>query len=148
MAEKKKKKEKTTVNLPSISKSIKRSNDMAQGKANYNDGMKAVGIIIGILLVLFILLGGINQRAFVETMMNFAKTVGDKFTSWVDKGDVDITSDGIYIKPAGPDGGILTGHPDEAHPDTSSANTSQNTSNETSDDTSEETSDETSEYSR
>lgn len=143
MAEKKKKKEKTTVNLPSISKSIKRSNDTAQGKANYNDGMKVIGIVIGVVIVLFVLLGGINQRSFIETMMNFAHTVGDKFTSWIDKGDIDVNSDGVYIVPAGPDGGLLTGHPDEANLDTS-ADTSQNTSSETSDDTSEENSNDSS----
>lgn len=150
MAEKKKKKEKTEITLPNISRSIKRSNDMAQGKANYQDAWKAVGIIIAVLVVLFVLLGGINQRAFLDTMINFATNIGDKFTSWVDKGDIEVNSDGIYIRPAGSDGGLITGNNESANASTavndsnvtneSDSTSSDSSSSETSSTTSEETS--------
>ena len=136
MAEKKKK-EKKDVNLPSISRSIRRSRDLAQGKANYNDGFKAVGIVLAILVIAFVLLGGINQAAFVRTMVDFAKNIGDKFVSWVDKGNVEVTDSGIYITPAGPDGGLITGnHGDDTTSDSTTSewnNTSDDTSNATSD---------------
>lgn len=90
--------------------------------------------IFGIGLIAFILLGGINQRAFFETMGSVAQNIGKFFTSWIDKAEVDVTSDGVYIKPAGENGGIITGNEE-----TSDEN------NETSEETSDDTGDETSE---
>ena len=109
------KKKSGNVSLPSISKSARHSSGSSQGKTGGGTGIgQVICVIIGVLLVLFILLGGINQKAFFETMVNFAKNIGNTFTSWIDKGDIDVTDSGIYIKPAGPNGGIITGHSNES----------------------------------
>ena len=109
------KKKSGNVSLPSISKSARHSSGSSQGKTGGGTGIgQVICVIIGVLLVLFILLGGINQKAFFETMVNFAKNIGNTFTSWIDKGDIDVTDSGIYIKPASPNGGIITGHSNES----------------------------------
>ena len=74
-----------------------------------------LGILLIITIENFILLGGINQKAFIETMMDIAKNIGNTFTSWVDKVDVDVTDSGIYVKPADSNGGIITGNSNQEY---------------------------------
>ena len=93
---KKEKKQKTEVKLPNARKSIKRQRAMAQGKADFNGWVGlATGLVVG-LLVLFILFGGINQRAFWDTMKEWGQTIGQKVSQFIEPENVLITDNGVY----------------------------------------------------
>ena len=94
-------KDKNSVSLPKAWKTIKRSNDMKASRENFKDlGGLIAGLILA-ALVAFILLGGINQRAFVETMFKWSEVVGHKVSSWFESGGVEVTEDGVYLNPNG-----------------------------------------------
>ena len=61
-----KKKNTTSVKLPSARRSIQRQRHMAQGKKGYEDLWKFLTGVGVVLLIAFILLGGINQRKFIK----------------------------------------------------------------------------------
>ena len=94
--EKKPKKQKTEVKLPNAKKSIRRQRAMAQGKADFNGWVELITGIAIFLLILFILFGGINQRAFFETMGKFGQTIGEKISQFVDPDNVVVNENGIY----------------------------------------------------
>lgn len=97
-------KEKSSVSLPKAWKSVKHRNEMAQSRSNY-EGLWQW--IIGIILVLglaYVLLGGINQRAAIEWVFDWAHNVQENFTEWVSGGGVVVNDDGIYIDPSGKSG--------------------------------------------
>lgn len=58
-----------------------------------------LGSVLGILLVLFILMGGVNQRKFIEAVQrvswNVSKTVGE----WMQGPNIEVNDDGVYLKP-------------------------------------------------
>lgn len=94
-------KDKNSVSLPKAWKTIKRSNDMKASRENFKDlGGLIAGLIVA-ALVAFILLGGINQRAFVETMFKWSEVVGHKVSSWFESGGIEVTEDGVYLNPNG-----------------------------------------------
>lgn len=95
------KKEKNSVTLPKAWQSVKHQRDTSQTKNNINDiSSLIVGILIAIL-ILFILLGGINQRAFVNFLFDWSKNVGNTVSSWINGANLQVTDDGIYIDPSG-----------------------------------------------
>lgn len=94
----KKKKEVTDINLPNARRSLRRKKEMGQMKANYEDMWKFVGGIVIVLLVLFVLFGGINQLAFFKAMTDFATNVGNFFSSIFDKFKIVPTDTGIYLQ--------------------------------------------------
>lgn len=98
MAEKKKK-EKTEIKLPKAWQSVKHRNEMAQGRETYNDLWKAIGILLAVGVLLFVLMGGINQRKAVEWFMEFGRRIGDTVDSWFNPDDIVVNDDGIYYKP-------------------------------------------------
>lgn len=93
------KKQQTQVKLPNARKSIRRQREMAQGKANYNDAWALVGLVVGVLLILFVLLGGVNQKAVFETISDWAHSIGNTVQEWVSPhvNNVIETENGIYI---------------------------------------------------
>ena len=91
-----KKKNSTSVKLPNARKSIKRQRHMAQGRAEWNSIWELVGGIAVVLLVIFILLGGINQKAFIETASEWAQTIGQKFQEVIHPDQVLVEDDGVY----------------------------------------------------
>lgn len=99
--EKKQKKQKTEVKLPNARRSIRRQRQMAQGKADYNDMWTLIGALLVVGLVLFILFGGINQRAFWETMKDMGDKIGQTVSEWINPDQVIFTDDGIYVDPDG-----------------------------------------------
>ena len=100
-AEKQKKKDKKkpqSVSLPNARRSIRRQREMAQGRANYEDTFKLVGVIASVLLVLFLLLGGINQRKFLTTIIDIGMGWGEKVGNLIGENQVEITEDGVYLE--------------------------------------------------
>lgn len=96
-----KEKEKSSVSLPKAWKSVKHSNDMKSARENFKDiGGIIAGIILA-LLIAFILLGGINQRGFVEAIFQWSDTVGHKISQWIEDSGIEVTDDGIYVNPNG-----------------------------------------------
>lgn len=66
------------------------------------DAIWSVGIVVvGILLLLFIFLGGINQRKAINWFFDFSHNVGHKISSWFDPDKVEVSDDGVYYRPDG-----------------------------------------------
>lgn len=99
----KKKKEKTEIKLPKAWQSVKHRNEMAQGRENYNSIFTAVGAILVIGLIAFVLFGGINQRKTIEWFFEFGRHIGDIVTSWFNPDDIVVNDDGVYIVPGSGD---------------------------------------------
>jgi hypothetical protein len=96
---KKKKKERVDINLPNARRSIKRSREMRQLRTNYEDLWKLIGGILAAGIVLFIVLGGINQTETWKALVRFAEKIGTTIRDWFSGGDVNITDNGIYWQP-------------------------------------------------
>lgn len=102
MAEEKKKKkkaEKVSINLPKARASMKRRFEMAQFKTNNDDMWKFISGAIIVLIVLFIIMGGINQRAAWNWFQNFGENIGKKISSFFNPDDIVVNDDGVYWKP-------------------------------------------------
>lgn len=106
MAEKKpkKKKEKTHVVLPKAWQSVKHRDQTAQVRTTYDDTWSAVGTIALVLLVLFVLLGGVSQTGFLKVCFNWAHNVGEGISNWLEGGSIVTNEDGIYWDPTGQTG--------------------------------------------
>lgn len=100
----KKDKKKTSVTLPKAWQTIKHRNETANAKNNYEDAWKAAGYIALILLILFILLGGVSQTGVLKFLFNWSYNVGEKVSDWLSGGSVITNEDGIYIDPSGEKG--------------------------------------------
>ena len=103
-----KKKNTTSVKLPSARRSIQRQRHMAQGKKGYEDLWKFLTGIGVVLLIAFILLGGINQRKFINTMGKWSQTIGEKLSGFIHPEKLEVTEDGIYYNPDLPEEPIAT----------------------------------------
>lgn len=95
------KKEKTQIKLPKAWETVKHRNETAQGKANYEDLWKALGVVAIIGVILFVLLGGVNQRKVWEFAIDWSNNVGITISNWLSGGDVEVTEDGVYWDPTG-----------------------------------------------
>ena len=104
MAKEKKKKEKTTVVLPKAWQSLKHRNETAQARANYDDIWKAIGVILGILLFLFVILGGVSQTGVLKFVFNWSHNVGETISNWLEGGSIVTNEDGVYWDPTGQTG--------------------------------------------
>ena len=101
---KKSKKEKQSIMLPNAWESVRHKNDTAQAKANYEDTWKAVGVIAGILLFLFVILGGISMTGTFKLVMNWSNTIGTAISDWIAGGSMVVNEDGVYYDPSGSKG--------------------------------------------
>ena len=97
--EKKQKKEKVSIKLPNTRHLIRRQRAVAQGKANYNDFYSFLGTAIVVLIILFVLFGGINQRKFLETMKDLGNRWAYRIGHLFNPDAVTVNNDGIYIDP-------------------------------------------------
>ena len=97
--EKKKKKERVDVNLPNARRSIKRSREMSQMKKDYDDMWKFIGGIGLVLVIAFILMGGINQGAAFRTLGEWGQKVGTAIADFFNGVDVNLNENGIYVTP-------------------------------------------------
>ena len=97
--EKKKKKERVDINLPKARASMKRSREMKQMRANYEDLWKLIGALLLIGVIAFILLGGINQRAAWEALKELGKNIGETFIKLFGGGSLNANENGIYWVP-------------------------------------------------
>ena len=95
----KKKKERVDINLPRARASMKRSREVQQIKTNHEDLWKLIIIIIIVGAILFVLLGGINQRAAWETFKSFGKKIGETVSKWFEGGELQTNENGIYWRP-------------------------------------------------
>lgn len=113
MAKEKKNKDKSTITLPKAWQSVKHRNETTQAKANYDDAWKAIGTIILILAILFVLLGGVSQTKIIKFFFNWSHTVGQTVSNWIQGGSVVQNEDGIYWDPSGQKGESLGGKTDK-----------------------------------
>ena len=97
----KKKEEKVGIKLPKAWVSMKHRNETSQARTNYEDIFKLVGVLLAVGVILFILLGGINQRKAWEAMKKWANNVGRTVAGWFSKGDIEVNDDGVYWRPNG-----------------------------------------------
>lgn len=104
MAEKKSKKEKTNIVLPKAWQSTKHRNETAQARANYDDIWKAITTILLILLILFVILGGVSQTGVLKFIFNWSHNVGETISNWFEGGSVVVNEDGVYYDPSGQKG--------------------------------------------
>lgn len=109
MAKDGKKKEKTTVVLPKAWQSLKHRNETAQARANYDDIWKAIGTILLILFILFVILGGVSQTGVLKFVFNWSHNVGETISNWFEGGSVVTNEDGIYWDPTGQKGDKIGG---------------------------------------
>ena len=99
-----KKQEKTNVVLPKAWQSVKHRNETAQAKSNYEDAWSAVGVIIIILLIAFVLLGGVSQTGVIKFIFNWSHNIGETVSGWIEGGSIVTNEDGIYYDPTGTKG--------------------------------------------
>ena len=109
---KKKKKEKTNVVLPKAWQSVKHRNETAQTKTNLDDSMTAVLTIIGVLVLAFVLLGGVSQTGILRIIANWSQNVGYTISGWIEGTSIITNEDGIYIDPTGQQGEKIGGDSD------------------------------------
>jgi hypothetical protein len=91
--------------------------------------------IFVIALILFIFLGGINQRKTIGWFYDFSKNVGEKFTEWFKPENIEVNDDGVYyrpdgVKPTDADGKVI---------ETSATDSEETTAEESNSDKTEET---------
>ena len=106
MAEKenKKKKEKTSVTLPKAWQSVKHRNETSQTRTDLNDAISAIGMIILILVIAFVLLGGVSQTGVLKFIFNWSQNVGHTISSWIEDTSIVTNENGVYIDPTGKNG--------------------------------------------
>lgn len=71
----------------------------AGGKGVNTDGL--FGAIIAALIIAFIIfvfLGGINQKKTVQWFFDFSQNVGKTISSWFNPENIDVTDDGVYYR--------------------------------------------------
>lgn len=97
--ERKKKKERMDINLPNARRSMRRSREMKQMRTGYEDWWKLLGGVIAVLLIVFVLLGGINQGAALKALSEFVQNLGEKIAKFFEGGSLDANENGIYWRP-------------------------------------------------
>lgn len=120
---KKKKKESMNINLPKARASMKRQREMGQMRTNYDDLWKAIGVVVVVLIIGFILLGGINQKSAWDWFVHFGENIGKGIGKWIDGGDVVTNENGVYWDPNG-------GNKDNEDSDDSDTNDSDTNTND------------------
>ena len=120
-----------SVRLPNAYRTIKRSNDMKQSKADFKSiSSFIVGLIIAGLIA-FVLLGGISQRGLVEWSFHWSETVSQKVADWISGGGIEINDDGVYVRPNGNGVGIINDSSTNTNNnETSEENNNTNSTNE------------------
>ena len=76
----------------------KDKNNKADRQAS-EDFWVLMGTLFLILLILFVLLGGINQVKFWQAMKDIGQKIGETIFGWVKDVDVEVNDKGIYLKP-------------------------------------------------
>lgn len=96
------KKEKKT-KLPKIFGSKSGSGNGSGGGDGTRLGMTIVAFILTalpIILFIFAITGGINQRKFIEASAKLGENIGKTVSGWLGDGkNIEVTDDGIYIRP-------------------------------------------------
>lgn len=104
MAKEKKKKE-PKVKLPNAWSSKKSKEGGSSSGKNLKlfgeDTWKAITTILIILVLAFILLGGVNQRKTVQWFVDLGHNIGESLNSWFNPENIDVTDDGVYYRPDG-----------------------------------------------
>jgi len=137
MAKENKKKEKTSVTLPKAWQNVKHRNEMAQTRNNFEDTWKAIGTIIAILVILFVLLGGVSQRKIIHFVFSWSKNVGESISNWFEGGSIITNEDGIYWDPTGENGEPIVDAPED-NGETSNGEETSNEEESVSDNTNDE----------
>jgi len=104
VASEKKKKEKTSVVLPKAWQSVKHRNETAQARTNFSDTWSAIGTILLVIFIIFVLLGGISMTGALKFVFNWSHNVGETISHWIEGGSVVVNDDGVYYDPSGQKG--------------------------------------------
>lgn len=94
----KEKKEKTEIKLPKAWATMKRRNETSQARKTYDEFWKVMGTVVIIALILFVLLGGINQRKAWETLKKWGNNVASAIAGIFNLGDIEVNDDGVYLR--------------------------------------------------
>lgn len=88
----------TRIKLPSIRKAARRDRDVARAQANHKEMWEFFGLVFTILLLLFVLWGGVNQVAFFKTIGDMTNRVGEAiYSMFVKDATLDVTETGIHL---------------------------------------------------
>ena len=102
--EKKSKKQKNTIALPKAWQSVKHSSETSQMKTDLNGFVSAIGMILLILAILFVLLGGVSQTGILKIIFNWSHNVGTTISNWFEGASIVTNEDGVYLDPTGKKG--------------------------------------------
>ena len=102
--EKKSKKQKNTIALPKAWQSVKHSSETSQMKTDLNGFVSAIGMILLILAILFVLLGGVSQTGILKIVFNWSHNVGTTISNWFEGASIVTNEDGVYLDPTGKKG--------------------------------------------
>lgn len=86
------------ISLPKARAQLKRQKEMNRMRSDREGANNLLTGLIVVLLILFILLGGINQRKTWEAAKRLGANVGQTVASWFNPDSVDVNDDGVYIK--------------------------------------------------
>ena len=70
------------------------------GKLSDNVWTLCITILV-ILLILFVFLGGINQRKAIEWVKDFSENIGKTVSGWFNPDNIEVNEDGVYYRPDG-----------------------------------------------
>ena len=114
MADKEKKKKKQeTFSLPKAWASAKHKNETAQARTDIEGVSSAITTLLIILVIAFVLLGGVSQTGVLKVIMNWSQNVGHTVSNWIEGTSIVTNEDGIYIDPTGQSGTTLAPDEDE-----------------------------------
>lgn len=125
-AKKETKKKDPKVRLPNAWSSKKNKDGTGRGgsgggKLNTDGLFSFIAGTILVLLIIFVLLGGVNQKKAITWIFTFAQNIGHTVSDWFNPDNIDITDDGVYYRPDG--NTVGTTAPDETS-NTKETNTS------------------------
>lgn len=98
-------KNKSSISLPKAKQSSKsRGGSSSGGGSGSHPVWTAIVYGLGILIILFILLGGVSQTGVLKFVFNWSHNVVEAMSDWMSGGSIVTNSDGIYIDPTGQKG--------------------------------------------
>lgn len=87
------------INLPKARAQLKRQKEMNRIRSDRDGASSLITGLIVALIIIFVLLGGINQRKTWEAAQRLGSNIGHTISSWFSADDIEVNDDGVYIKP-------------------------------------------------
>lgn len=97
------------IKLPNAWKTARHSEATAAAKADRQSIFSTIGVIAGILLFLFVILGGVSMTGALNFVLEWSHNIGTSISNWIGGGSLYTNEDGIYYDPSGQQNGGSTG---------------------------------------